>query len=619
MRQINAESAWDITTGTSDITIAIVDSGVDLTHPDLAAKIVAGYDFVSDDSVPSDSNGHGTHVAGIAAAVTNNSKGVAGVSWGARIMPVRVLNSMGWGTSSDIASGITWAADHGARVINLSLGMDSSSSTLEGAVNYAYGQGALLVAAVGNDYEEGNPTEYPAAYDHVLAVAASGDEDEHADYSNTGFYVDVAAPGGNPSGSGDPDPNHWIFSTYWAAFGGHVYAQASGSSQACPHVAGLAALILSVNSGLSNDQVEMLIETTAVDRGSPGWDEVFGHGRIDAAAAVIAAQTAPTATPTPTHTATATPTLTPTRTPTATPTATPTRTQTPTNTPTATPTPTSTWTPTATSTPTATPTQTPTSTATPTPFARIYLPLLMKEFGLAPPPTPTPTPTATPTATSPPTHTPTPAVTLTKAHTPTATPTPALAPEVVVLSSNAFTPYAGATSLYIVGELRNESSSNLWLVRIDATLRDSSGSAAGTGYSYAMIDRLSPGMTSPFRIIYRDPPAWASYELTLTWNTTSQQPYPLEILNSTSHFDGLDAYHVVGETRNQYDEQRTWIAAYVTLYDDSGEVIGVDYRHTDPHDLNPGETASFDAYVYFWKHKPDRSRVATHLLQIYDD
>jgi len=126
-------------------------------------------------------------------------------------------------------------------------------------------------------------------------------------------------------------------------------------------------------------------------------------------------------------------------------------------------------------------------------------------------------------------------------------------------------------------------------------------------------------MTSPFRIIFRDPPAWASYELTLTWNTTSQQPYPLEILHSTSHFDGSDAYHVVGETRNQYDEQRTWIAAYVTLYDDSGEVIGVDYRHTDPHDLNPGETASFDAYVYFWKYKPDRSRVATHLLQIYDD
>ena len=116
---------------------------------------------------------------------------------------------------SQIASGIRWAADNGADVINLSLGGSSSSSTLEDAVNYAHGKGCLLVAAAGNEYEDGNPTAYPAALDHVLAVAAVGDGDEHAYYSNTGPYVDVAAPGGNPTGSSDSDPNHWIASTYW--------------------------------------------------------------------------------------------------------------------------------------------------------------------------------------------------------------------------------------------------------------------------------------------------------------------------------------------------------------------------------------------------------------------
>jgi subtilisin family serine protease len=263
-----------------------VDSGVDLTHPDLADKIVAGYDFVNHDSDPSDDEGHGTHLAGIAAAVSNNGEGVAGVSWGARIMPVKVLSWLGIGTSSDIAKGIRWAADHGAHVINLSVGGTSSSSTLRSAVNYAYSQGALLVAAVGNEYEEGNPTTYPAAYDHVLA------------------------PGGNPSGSDDSDPNHWIASTYYDFwFDRHTYAQASGTSMACPHVAGLAALVWSLDGSLTNDEVEQIIESTALDLGDLGRDDVFGHGRIDAAAAVGAAQPG-TATPTPTSTPTATPTAT---------------------------------------------------------------------------------------------------------------------------------------------------------------------------------------------------------------------------------------------------------------------------------------------------------------------
>ena len=357
MPQINAESGWDITTGSSGVTIAILDTGVDVSHPDLSSKVVSGYDFVNGDRLPLDDEGHGTHVAGIAAAIGNNSEGVAGISWGANIMPVKVLGSSGSGSLSDVSSGITWAADHGAQIINMSLGSSSASSTLEDAINYAYGKGVLLVAAAGNECDSGNPTMYPAAYDHVLAVGATGDSDEHADYSSTGSYVDVVAPGGNPSDSYDSNPNHWIVSTYWRD-SGYSYAQVAGTSQAAPHVAGLAALILSVNSSLSNDEVEQIIETTAVDLGTAGRDNTFGYGRIDVAAALTAAQAA-TTTPTPTGSTTPTTTTTPTPTGSTTPTTT------------TTPTPTGSTTPTTTTTPTPTGSVTPTVTATPTPTGSI--------------------------------------------------------------------------------------------------------------------------------------------------------------------------------------------------------------------------------------------------------
>jgi len=403
MPQISAESGWDITTGSSSITIAIVDTGVDTGHPDLSAKIVAGYDFVNDDSNPADDEGHGTHVAGIAAASSNNGEGVAGVSWGARIMPVKVLDATGSGPLSDVASGIIWAADHGAQVINLSLGGSSGSSTLEDAIDYAYNKGVLVIAAAGNSYDSGNPTIYPAAYDHVLAVGATGDKDERADYSSTGHFVDVVAPGGNPADNDDTNPDHWITSTYWRS-SGYSYAQIAGTSQAAPHVAGLAALMLSVNSSLTNDKVEQIIETTAVDLGTAGRDDIYGYGRIDVAAALAAAQTA-TTTPTVTATATATPTQTTTATVTATATATPTASATPSATATAIPT--GSTTPTATVTPLPTGSATPTLTMTPTPTASATF---------TPTTTPLPTSSATLTATA----TPVP----TGSITPTATPTP---------------------------------------------------------------------------------------------------------------------------------------------------------------------------------------------------
>ena len=202
-------------------------------------------------------------------------------------MPIKVLDASGSGYHTWIASGIQWAVDHGAQVINLSLGGESGSSVLQDAIDYAYSNGALVVAAAGNYYDQGNPVFYPAAYPHVLAVAATDDQDGHAYYSEAGYFVDVAAPGGSATSSLDPDPNHWIRSTYWRGAGHGDYASVIGTSQAAPHVSGLAALIWSVAPSLTNDQVEQVIKETAEDIGAPGRDDFFGYGRIDAYMAVI--------------------------------------------------------------------------------------------------------------------------------------------------------------------------------------------------------------------------------------------------------------------------------------------------------------------------------------------
>jgi thermitase len=284
LTKIQAPTAWDITIGSSDIIIAIVDTGVAQGHEDLSSKIVPGYDFYWGDSDPEDdhsSNGHshGTHAAGIAAATTNNSTGVAGLSWGARIMPVKVLGPDGRGSVDSVANGIIYAADNGAQVINMSLGGTdlANNETLKGAVNYAYGQGCLLVAAAGNCDPNCYEPLYPAAYDHVVAVAATDSSDNRAWFSNYGSYVDVAAPGVS------------IYSTVRDIYGSYGYKD--GTSMATPFVSGLAALIWSVCPDYTNDQVESQIETTAVDLGTPGWDQYYGHGRIDAHAALLCAPT----------------------------------------------------------------------------------------------------------------------------------------------------------------------------------------------------------------------------------------------------------------------------------------------------------------------------------------
>lgn len=292
--QINSTAAWDISTGSDSITIAIIDTGIDETHPDLASKIVAGYDYVDTDTNPHDTNGHGTHVAGIAAALTNNGTGVAGVSWGARIMPIRVLDTEGGGWSTDIIQGILWAYSHGAKVINLSLGGTSYSQAMQDAVNAAYANGSLVVAAMGNCRTGGsgcpsvNPTAYPAALANVMAVAATGPANQISYYSNFGAHCDIAAPGGNiltqySEGIYSTMPTYAVFLNSLGYYQNYDYLQ--GTSQASPFVAGLAALVWSLDTTMTPAQVQATIQASSQDLGTPGWDADFGHGLINAQAA----------------------------------------------------------------------------------------------------------------------------------------------------------------------------------------------------------------------------------------------------------------------------------------------------------------------------------------------
>ena len=286
MRKIQAERAWDITTGSSDVVVAVLDTGVDASHPDLAGKLLPGYDLLNDDEDPSDDSGHGTHNAGVIGAASNNSVGVAGISWGTKILPLKVLNSSGVGPDSVISQGIIYAADHGARIINMSFGSSTTSRVLVSAVRYAANKGVLMVAAAGNTAKVDNAIIYPAAYPEVVAVSATDESDEVPDFSQHHPYVEISAPGVH------------IVSTFWRGAGYGNYVSSSGTSDAAPHVSGLAALLWSVNPQLSSDQVRTILQQTADDLGAPGRDDYYGAGRINAYEAVAAAKpaAAPTAT-----------------------------------------------------------------------------------------------------------------------------------------------------------------------------------------------------------------------------------------------------------------------------------------------------------------------------------
>ena len=262
---IGGPAAWDTTTGDTSLIIAIIDSGANRGHEDLASKMVPGWNIVDNNPDTSDINGHGTLVAGTAGAASNNGIGIASVAWGCRLMPIRVANSGGTASGSDIAAGLVWAADNGARIANLSFEM-ADSPTVTSAAQYFESHGGVVVQAAGNsgliDPTPDNP--------HLLKVSATDQNDLVPSWSVTGDSIDLAAPGVG------------IITTNRS--GG--YSSATGTSNSAPVVAGLAALVLSANPDLTGQDVQDILKQSADDFGPAGWDPEYGWGRVNAAAAV---------------------------------------------------------------------------------------------------------------------------------------------------------------------------------------------------------------------------------------------------------------------------------------------------------------------------------------------
>ncbi len=270
--RVQSPRGWAIARGSTKVKIAIVDSGVDFRHPDLRYRNAGGRDFVHDDATPEDGHGHGTHVAGIAAATGNNSVGIAGVGWYTKILGVKVLNSRGEGTDTAVSKGIRWSAENGAAVINLSLGGPDYSQTLADAVSYAQRKGALVVAAAGN--EGSNAATYPASLPGVIGVAATNRDDTDAWYSNYGSFVDISAPGG----SANPNrPQDGIYST----LPGNRYGFADGTSMASPFVAGAAAVVKGRFPWMNAAKLWERLRVGAIDIGINGKDIYTGYGRLN--------------------------------------------------------------------------------------------------------------------------------------------------------------------------------------------------------------------------------------------------------------------------------------------------------------------------------------------------
>ena len=272
LSKIQAPTAWDTTTGSSTQVVAVIDSGVRASHPDLVGKVMVGYDFVANDNDANDENGHGTGVAGTLSPRSNNQIGVCGVAWANPILPVRVLDANGSGNYSAIANGIIYAADRGAKVINLSLGGTSSSRALQDAINYAWNKQCVIVAAAGNNGS--NVAFYPAACTNVVAVSATNASDARPTWSNFGSYVDVSAPGVD------------ILSVY----GTDQYAAWNGTSFSSPVASGVVALMAAANSTLTNVLLVDLLIKNSDDVGALGKDVYYGSGRVNANRAVTAAK-----------------------------------------------------------------------------------------------------------------------------------------------------------------------------------------------------------------------------------------------------------------------------------------------------------------------------------------
>ena len=282
----DSDQAWDLQTGSSSLIIAIIDTGVDLGHAEFSGRLVSGYDFINNDSNPTDDNGHGTCCAGIAAGAGNNAQGIAGVAWGVRIMPVKVLAANGSGSYTAVANGMNFAADNGAKILSMSLG-GGASSTLQTAVNYAYGKGCAIFAAAGNG--NASSLDYPAAYPNVISIGALSPCNERksttscdGEYwwgSNYGTGLDFMAPGvrihtADIRGSG--------------GFGsGDYITDFNGTSSATPHAAGIGALVWSQNAALTNASLLSVLQGNCDDMGAAGYDTQTGYGRMNAYLAVL--------------------------------------------------------------------------------------------------------------------------------------------------------------------------------------------------------------------------------------------------------------------------------------------------------------------------------------------
>ncbi|MEA2650862.1 MAG: serine protease [Chloroflexota bacterium] len=271
--RMRVRDAWSLSKGGSGV-VAVLDTGVQANHPDLVGRVLGGYDFVNTDSNAGDDNGHGTWVAGIIAANPNDGYGIAGISWSDKILPVKIMSSTGTGDTADLTAGIIWAANHGATVINMSVGGFPAAQYVQDAVNYAWGKGVVLVGAAGNNNRE--ETFFPASFTNVVSVSATQVNDEFANWSSYGPKVDVSAPGASVQ------TTNCTVCTYAGhdTWGDHTYI--SGTSFATPNVAGVIALIRARYPSYTPAQVVSRLISTADDLGRAGYENRYGNGRVNA-------------------------------------------------------------------------------------------------------------------------------------------------------------------------------------------------------------------------------------------------------------------------------------------------------------------------------------------------
>lgn len=274
LKAINAVEAWKTTAGTKRTVIAVIDSGTELDHPDIKSQVVQSWSVLTRKSELTPGSGHGSHTLGIYGAAANNGEGIAGVAPGCGVMAVQISDrATGQGSDATIAEGIIWAADHGATVMSISQGIYRPSKVLEDALQYALDKDIVICASAGNNNAENDPKKaphLPSTYPGVIEVAATDSNNKKADFSNWGNTVTVAAPGVD----------------ILSAVPGKKYQTMSGTSMAAPCAAGVVGLIRSRFPNFNREQVQAHLIKTAKDLGEPGFDKYYGHGLVDAAAAV---------------------------------------------------------------------------------------------------------------------------------------------------------------------------------------------------------------------------------------------------------------------------------------------------------------------------------------------